>query len=564
MTCQSQPYGGAASAVAASVNRLLLAGLFCLFAGCDFESRVATGNEQGVLHYALGGEPQSLDPHVASASPDFVLISALLEPLVRVDVATLALKPGVAESWHFDQDGYRATFHLRKSARWSNGDPVRASDFVFAWRRALNPSMGNQLAEVLFPVRNAERIYSAQIDDPRALGVRALDAHTLEVALEFPYPPELFLRNMSHPVTAPLHQATLRQHDAVDVRYSGWAKPGAYVGNGPYRLERWRLQRDLRLTRNPHYWDPVEDGIKAVAFHPVDKMTTQEKLFRSGQLHVTTSLPPAKVDVYREASETPFIEQPVTRTQYLAVNMEKPLLADVRIRRALALAIDRSALVRPVYNGTATPNGRYITHGLPGYRPPALQVEYDPARARSLLAEAGYPGGAGMPPIELLVPGSEAGRAFATAAGQMWRAELNIEVDAVSQEFQVYLNTLVGGQFDLAYAGWNGGGSPNGFLDRWVSDGATNDSRFSSAAYDRLIMEEARSTNSMQALMEIYRRAESLLLSELPIIPLFQMHSTYLMQPSVGNMPANTVEAIDFKHAMLEQIPVWEVTVARH
>jgi oligopeptide transport system substrate-binding protein len=291
----------------------------------------------------------------------------------------------------------------------------------------------------------------------------------------------------------------------------------------------------------------------------VDSAITQEKLFRSGQIHVTTGLPPTKVDIYREAQESPLVDQPVSRTQYLAVNLNRPPLDDSRVRLALALAIDRVALVRPVYKDTATPLGRYLPIGVKGYHPPDIEIGFDPERAKMLLEEAGYPNGDGFPDIEVLVASGQAGRAIATALQAMWRDVLNIRVSATTQEFQVYLNSLVSAEFDLAYAGWNGGPVPAGFLDRWITGSLTNDSHFSHSGYDRLIIEKSRSTPNLEELMTIYRQAEEILLTELPIIPLLQAHATYLKQPSVGGMPPNTLNVIDMKALSVADIPVWQL-----
>jgi len=533
--------------------------LLCLGA-CDFESRVARGNALSVMHIALGGEPQTLDPHVASGAQEYFLITALMEPLVSISPETLTFTHGAAERWDLDEDGLGATFFLRRSARWSNGDTVRAQDFVFAWRRAINPRMGNQLAEVFFPIRNALSLYSAGSDDFSSLGVRALDDFTLRIELEYPLPREILLLNLAHASAVPLHEATLRKHGAEAARYSGWARPGAIVTNGPFRLDTWRFQRDVRVSANPYYWDAEAVALKEVVFHPVTSLTTQEKLFRSGQLHLTSGLPPSKVSVYREVASTPLVNQPVYRSEYLAVNLQRSPLDDRRVRRALALAIDREALAKPVFKDAATPTGRYLPADIPGYDPPALSIGYAPDEARRLLREAGYPGGDGFPQLELLAASGETGRSLSTAVMQMWRDVLGISVQAANQEYQVYLDSLVGGNFDLVLAGWSGGVQPSGFLDRWVTEGATNDSRFSHPDFDRLIETDARSTADLAALMGTYRSAEEILLTELPLIPLFQRHDTFLKQPSIEGMPINTLGIINLKEVSLTPMEPWQPT----
>jgi oligopeptide transport system substrate-binding protein len=528
-----------------------------LLIGCDKTSRVESGNASGILHYAIGGEPQTLDPHVASADQDYLLISGLLEGLVTMSARKNEILPAVASHWIFDDDGMGATFFLKQNARWSNGDPVTAHDFVFAWQRAVNPRMGNQLAETLFPLKNAERIYRGDIKDLSQLGALVIDDLTLRMNLEYPMPPDLLLLNLSHSSAVPLHQKTLHAHGGASERYSGWAKPGNYVANGPYMLAEWRMQRDVELVANPYYWDAQSVTLDSIKFYPIDSVNAQEKLFRSGQIHITSGLPPNKAVIYSASENSPLVNQPTSRTSYIAVNLNRPPLDDRRIRLALALAIDRKALVRAVYEDTATPLGRYLPAGVKGYQPPDISISFDPERARLLLEEAGYTNGQGFPEIEILVASGQAGRAIATALQQMWRDVLNISVSAYTQEFQVYLNSLVGGEFDLVYASWNGGLVPAGFLDRWISGSLTNDSRFSHPEYDKLITERSRSTSDVNELMGVYRQAEEILLTELPIIPLLQSHATYLKQPSVRGMLPNTLNVIEMKNLSLADLPVW-------
>ncbi|MEE4278725.1 MAG: peptide ABC transporter substrate-binding protein [Halieaceae bacterium] len=511
------------------------------------------------MHIALGSEPQTLDPHVASGSQEYQLIAALFEPLVSIDPTDLAFEPAAAERWEYDSDGLGATFFLRRDGRWSNGDPVTAHDFVFAWRRAVNPRLGNQLAEIFFHLEGARSLYRAESDDFSRLGARALDDYTLRLEFEYPLPLEALLLNVSHMGAVPVHRGSLLEHGAEAARYSGWAKPGALYGNGPFVLDSWRFQRDLRISRSPTYWDTENVALEGLVFHPVNSVATQEKLFRSGQIHVTSGLPSSKLGVYGAIAASPLVNEPIMRSEYFAVNLQRSPLADVRVRRALALAIDREALARPVYSGAATAMGRYLPPGLLGYEPPEERIAFDPETARKLFVEAGFPGGAGFPELELLAASGESGRALSTAVLQMWSDVLGIKVRAVNQEYQVYLDSLVGGDFDLVLASWSGGSLPSGFLDRWVTGGGTNDSRFSNAAFDRLIEVDSRSTADLTELMTVYREAEAILLRELPIIPLFRRHDTFLKQPCVQGMPVNPLGVVDLKRVALAPMQAWQM-----
>ncbi|WOJ95964.1 peptide ABC transporter substrate-binding protein [Congregibacter brevis] len=540
------------------LTRILL--FFCALSlyGCSQESRVLSGNRAGILHVSLPAKPQTLDPHVASGTQEYMLISALFEPLTVFDAETLTPEPGAAERWVFDTDGLGATFFLRKDLRWSNGDAVTARDFVFAWRRALNPKLGNQLAETLFHLKNAEEIYSDKIKDVSMLGVSAMSERTLRLEFAHPVPELIVLENLSHAGTVPLHAPTLERYDAVDSRYAGWARTGRLVGNGAFTLDEWRMQRDVSLKANPLYWNAASVGLNGITFYPIESITTEEKLFRSGQLHLTTRLPASKVPSYRDSGAKAYIEQPISRSDYIAVNMSRPPLDDPKVRRALALAIDRPALAQTLYHGAATPIGGYVPTVIRDY-PHPTPLKFDPETARRLMTEAGYPNGKGFPEISLLTSSDGIGRNFSTAAMQGWRDKLNIRVKPSLQEYRVYLDSLIGGDFDLVLASWNGAAQPQWWLDRWRSDSPTNDSRYSNARFDDLVLKKAKSTADTKELLRIYADAETLLMNDLPIIPLFQRHSKYLKQPSVKGMPANPINVINFERVALNPDGgVWE------
>jgi oligopeptide transport system substrate-binding protein len=295
-------------------------------------------------------------------------------------------------------------------------------------------------------------------------------------------------------------------------------------------------------------------------FYPVTSASVQGKLFRSGQVHLTSGMPSSKVPVYQQVASTPLVNQPATRTSYIAVNLDRDPLRDLRLRRALALAIDREALTQPVFSGAATAMGHYVPTTLPGWESADNAITHDPAEARRLFAEAGFPDGKGFPELELLAVGSERGRALTTALLQMWQDVLGIRVRARNQEYQVYLDSLVTGDFDVVLASWDGGPTPSGFLDRWVTGGGTNDSVFTHPEFDHLVTEVVRQTADAGERMRSYRRAEEILLAELPIIPLFQNHSLYLRQPCVEGISDNLLGLIDFKYLSLAPMRAWEMT----
>ncbi|MEE4110124.1 MAG: peptide ABC transporter substrate-binding protein, partial [Halieaceae bacterium] len=443
--------------------RVLLLTLPALLSACTGgENRVEEGNREGVLFLGNGSEPQTIDPHVLSGAPEANVATALFEPLVGRNPYTEQIEAGVAERWEFSDDGMAITFHLNPEARFSNGDPITAEDFRWSWERALNPKLGNTLANIFFVIRNAEAYHLGAITDFDEVGVEALDRRTLRVELAHPNP--FALNNFGYVYAAPLHRPTIEAYGGHRARFSTWTRPDSFVGNGPFRLAEWKMQRYLRVERNPHYWDRERVGLNAIVFRPIESATTEEKMFRSAQLHATTLVPNNKVPGYRAQAVNPLVETPQMASYFYALNSAVPPLDDRRVRRALALAIDRKTLVSSVLNDTVIPWGAYVPYAMPDYEHPQ-PLGFDPEEARRLLTEAGFPAGAGFPPLSLLYNTSEDHRTIAVAVQQMWKQHLGVDITLENQEWQVYLGAVREGRFQIARRGWNGDVSPDSFLD---------------------------------------------------------------------------------------------------
>ncbi len=534
----------------------LLAAFLTVAIGCSQDSYVESGNRDAILYFGNGTEPQSIDPHVLTGSPEATLARSLFEGLVIQDPYTLEIKPGVAERWELSPDGTTLTFYLHPEARWSNGDPLTAEDFVWSWHRALNPRTGNQLADQLYSVRNAEAYNTGAIDDPGAVGVKALDAHTLQVDLEYPDP--FVLQKLSYIYNAPVHRATIEAHGGMTERYTGWTRPGSFVGNGSFVLDDWKMQRYVTVKRNPYYWDRDRVHVEKIVFRPIESAATEEKMFRSGQLHATTDVPNSRIPFYRAQSESPLIETPVMTVYYYMINTRRPPLDDVRVRHALSMAIDRDAIAGSVLKDTVLPSNNYVPLGMPDYEH-ARGLPYDPAGARELLAAAGYPDGEGFPDVTLTYNTSENHRSVAVAVQQMWKRELNLDIEIVNQEWKVYLDTLDQENYDIARMGWIGNTYPGSMLDRLITDGHTNRVGFSNARFDEIINHDIRSNLSPARIMALYREAEQILLDEAPLIPIYSYKSKRLVQTSTEGLPGNAARAFNFKYVVLDPYaPAWQ------
>lgn len=412
---------------------LLIPSLFLAACGSG-ESNVVQGNRAGILHFGNGTEPQGLDPHVVTGIPEMNIVNALFEGLAVKNPYTLEPEPGVAQSWDISADGLTITFHLNPEAKWSNGDPITAEDFVWSWRRALNPAMGNQYAYMLYPLVNAEAFATGKLDDFAAVGVAALDEHTLQVRLNAPTP--YFIQLMDHHSTFPVHRPTIEKHGKSTDRFTRWTRVENIVGNGAFRLKDWQLNRRLVVEKSDTYWDSDRVQLNGIVYYPTENSSSEERMFRVGQLHYTQTIPLDKIPVYRAKKDSPYVNAPYIGTYYYLLNINKPPLDDVRVRQALAMTVDRDRLTSTVLHGSNVPAYSITPPGTLGYQPPTL-FGYDVEKARQLLAEAGYPNGEGWPGLELTYNTSEAHLKIAVALQQMWKDALNIDVTLANQEWKV-------------------------------------------------------------------------------------------------------------------------------
>lgn len=515
------------------------------------ENNVTRGNREQVLYWGNGTEPQELDPHIVTGVPEHRIITALLEGLVLKDPTTLEPVPGVAETWDISPDGKVYNFHLRADARWSNGDAITAEDFVWSWWRALQPALGNQYAYMYYPIRNAEAYATGKLKDFAEVGVKAIDARTLRVTLANSTP--YFLQLLDHYSMFPVHRPTIEKFGAPAERGTGWTRAGNFVGNGPFTLKQWDLNKVVVVEKNPHYWDAAQVTLNGIRFYPTENVSTEERMFRAGQLHVTGSLPTDKIPVYKLEYPHLLRLSPYLGTYFYRFNISVPQLRDKRVRQALALAVDRQSLVDNVLKGGQKPAYTFTPPDTLGYTAES-PLGYHPDRARALLATAGYPGGNGFPPTEILYNTSEGHQKIAVALQQMWKKNLNIDVMLNNQDWKVYLDSESSGQYQISRAGWIGDYvDPNTFLDLWITGGGNNRTGWSNAEYDHLVLEAAPAAGSRAQRYEFFRRAEAILLDELPLIPLYTYTSAHLVATSVKGMPQNILDHALYKNITLEQ-----------
>lgn len=510
---------------------LLLLPLALAASGCG---RRLTPAEQGRLTQTLlvgnGAEPQDLDPQVCVAYNDYNVLIALFEGLTCIDERTSRAVPGVAESWEASPDGLAYTFHLRPDARWSNGDPVTAGDFVFSFRRILSPALASEYAYLLYPIRNAEAFNAGRLADFSRVGVRALGSRTLLVELERPCPYLPVLA--AHQAWFPVHRATLERFGAVARRGTAWTRPGNLVGDGPFVLKEWTPDARIVVARNPRYWNAARNALREVVFFPTEDIAVDEANFRAGQEHLTFDLLPDRIAYYRRREPRLLRVDPLSQTYFLRFNVTRRPLDDVRVRRALAWAIDRAALARDVLDGSRRPAFSLVPPDTGGYTSSASMPD-DPAAARRLLATAGYPGGRGFPRLGVLAFPDAINTRVLEAVQQMWRRELGIDVSLVDEDFRVYVDSQRTLAYSIALSRWFADyDDPSTYLDLFRSGCGNNWTGWGDPGYDAL-NEKADRTMDAAGRRALLRKAEARLLDQAPIAPLFYGARTYLIRPYV-------------------------------
>lgn len=486
-----------------------------------------------VLRIGNGAEPQDLDPQTMSAYTDQNIAIALFEGLVAIDEATSQPVPAVAESWTTSPDGLTWTFRLRADARWSNGDPVTAQDFVTSFQRILSPALGAEYAYMLYPVKNAEAYNTGKlaVADFTQVGLAAPDARTLVITLAAPVPHLLSIA--AQPMWFPVHPATILRFGKLDQRGTAWTRPGNIVGNGAFTLKTWEPNKQIVVEKNPLYWDAAANRLDAVVFFPNDDIATDERNFRAGQVDITYDIMPEKIPAYRKNNPAALRIDPLLETFFLRFNTRHPPLDNAKVRSALARAINRDAIAR-ILHGSRTPARCYTPPNTGGYTC-ATAIPDDFAAARRLLAEAGYPGGKGFPTLDIQMNNDGVNRTVLEAIQEMWRRELGITVTITNKEYRVYLDAQRAIDYEISRSRWVGDfNDPITFLDMFVTNGGQNQTHWSNAEYDRLIAEAARTPGQPQR-FELYQRAEKILLDEAPIAPVFFGTRSYLISPRVKN-----------------------------
>jgi oligopeptide transport system substrate-binding protein len=479
-----------------------------------------------VLRISQRNEPADLDPAKASLPDEFFIIRALSEGLVTPALENGTPRAGAAESWEMSTDGMTYTFHLRSRATWTNGEPVTANDFVASYERVLTPDTAAPKPDMFFMVKNAREFATGQLKDFSAVGFRAADPLTLVVTLTRPMPQ--FLHYAASGPWIPVNPRTVAKFGA------GWTQPDHFVGNGPFTLVEWRPHQRIVVRRNASYHGVTRILLDEIRFIAFDNGDAEERAFRAGQLDITMAIPHSKLDSYRQERADEAHHALLAETRYLAFNTTRAPLNDVRVRRALALAIDRPAIVEKVLRGGQEPAFRFIPPTLRGTDDAdarlAVSLSEGPAAARELLAAAGYPDGRDFPELEL--SSWPIGVPITEVLQQMWRKELGITVKIVNREAKVHVAALRAGNFAIAFiTAIPDVPDPTNLLEDFVSAAPGNYPRWSDARYDELVRAAINGDPVTRA--GRLRAAESRLLEQCPLTPLYFNTTNWLMRSAV-------------------------------
>lgn len=489
---------------------------------------------RGEVILNCGSDPKTLDPSRSEDTTSARAISIMMRGLCYHDVEGRAT-PDMAERWTISEDGLTYDFFLRDSL-WTNGESVTAGDFVHAWiNRMLNPEFGSTYAYILFYIDGAEAYYNGELTDPADVGVEAVAPDHLRVRLAAPAPffPQLTSHHAYYPVCT-----------SVDLADPRWPlKAESYVGNGPFRMTVYSPGNKLIAVKHEGYWNSAAVAMNQITFRFIDEESTELIAFENGELDGTYEAPRPDLEVLRATGNLRIASQ--LATYFLNINMKREAFADVRVRRALTLAIDRRSIVDYIARAGEEPAFSLVPPQLYAEPRPPDFADADFDEARRLLAEAGYPGGRGFPKIGYLYNTNEKHRDIAQVIQESWKRELGIEVEIENQEFKVVIERRKAADFDIGRAGWVADFSdPINFLEMFHSDSGNNDSHLDDAAYDDLIR-RAQAEADPETRVALLLEAEDRLMELMPIIPIYFYKDPYLSAPGLEGYEQSVLKTID-------------------
>jgi len=506
----------------------------------------APSTDADTLKIAGSKEIESLDPALVDGADANLVAQGLYEGLVVSDPKTLEPRPGAAESWKLSPNGLTLTFKLRAGQKWSDGKPLTAADFVASWERALSAENGAYYASFFDDVVGAEAFRKAKTAKDRdfaKVGMKAEGEGTLKVTLARPAP--YFLGLLSQPVFAPIapsvRAALAKGNKGV------FSSPDSLVTNGPFRLAEWKLKDHLTLVKNESYHDAKSVALSKIVVMPVEDSKTALNLYEAGEVQWIRRVPLAQIASLR-ASRKDFHVERMLNTVYLRFNTTRGAFKDARVRRAIAMALDRKIIADKVAREGQEPAYTFVTTGLPGYSS-SFKIEENVEKARALLAEAGFPGGKGFPPTQALFISDEQSKNVITAVSVMLKKNLGIDIGPRNLERGVYYDALDALNYDIARSSYTAKFlDAKSFLDKFTSDNTYNNlTGYKNPAFDALL-EKADGESDPAKRNAHFAAAEKVLVGEdAVLVPLYFNTSINMWKDGVAGLHTNVLDVHPLK-----------------
>ena len=525
--------------------RLLAFILLSFCVACETNPKVGTAGKN--FRVNLSTEPPSLDWSLATDHVSFNVIANLMVGLTEFD-KQLKPAPVIAKSWDILEGGRKLVFHLRDDVSWSDGKKVRAQDFEYSWKRLLDPKTASQYAYILFDIENAQEFHESKQSDASAVGVQAQDDFTLLVRLR--YPASYFLAITTFETTFPQRQDIIEKFD------SRWTDPENIVTNGPFLLSSWKHENEIELKANPNYFR-AKPAIDRVTMLMVKEKTTAVAMYEQGQLDFLDDHSIPALEKNRLSKQRGFKRVPQLRGEYYGFAVDRKPFNDPRVRKAFAMAIDRSVFPK-ILHGGEEPASSWIPPGMLAHNP-KIGLPFNPPEARRLLREAGYPDGKGFPRIILGYDNEEDRKLVAEAVQGMWQRNLGIVVALENQEWKVYLKKLQNDPFPVFRDGWGADyPDPDNFMKLFTSNSGNNHLRWRNNRYDQLADSAAREFDTKKR-VRLYDEAQRILCeTELPMMPLYWRTESTVLNPLFTGLEMNSMGRLD-----LHQVRPTESTNSR-
>ena len=508
--------------------------ILLIFSGCN---PFSGGGDDKVFRVNLSTEPPSLDWSLATDHASFNVIANLMVGLADFD-KSLKPVPIVAKSWDVLERGRRIVFHLRDDVTWSDGKKVTAGDFEYSWKRLLDPKTASQYAYILFDIVNAEEFNQGKLADADQVGVRATDERTLEVRLKHPAP--YFLSIATFEVTYP------QRRDVIEKHGTRWTNPENIVTNGPFLLASWKHENEIRLKANSSFF-LGKPAIETVEMYMITEKTTSLALYEQGLLDFLDNYSIPTLEKPRLSKGPGFQRVPQLRGEYYGFAVDRKPFDDVRVRKAFAMAIDRSVFPR-ILHGGEQPTTSWIPPGMLAHNP-KIGLTYNPPEARRLLREAGYPDGKGFPKVTVSYNTLEHHKMVAEAIQGMWQRNLGVVVQLENQDWKVFLKKLETDPPPVFRSGWGADyPDPDNFMKLFTSLSGNNHGRWKNPRYDELLEAAAREMSEKKR-ARLYDEAQKILCeTDVAIMPLFVVVENTVLNPRFTGLEYNSMGRMVLRH----------------